>query len=415
MLRSNAPGTRTRGQQTVVDGRSIPYTRSGRIFGMPEGTQGDIRFIGEALFHASGWNSQQPYTWTVPDASTIDYIAVVCVGGGGAGECSHDGSSAGGGALAYKNDIPVTPGTQVEVYVGGGGRNPNATHNSNKYDGNPSYIRIAGQNYAVAGGGEGGWAHPSPTWGNINGGTRNPSNSDGGGNGGAGTDASGTRTGGGGAGGYSGNGGNSGPAGSYPISGAPGSPPASNGLGGGGSGGNSYNSSDGAGGGGGTGVYGEGAGGVAGPNQPTSTWYNNYGRGGSTAYNTGLNGYVTYPGSINNIPGINRPTGYWGDGPSPNPTVYVNYRSDYPGPGYPQYVGDGGFCGGGGCGGHSSSYPGAGGHGMVRIVYGYNGPAIPANKREFPTTFVDRSDQYVNNVNPAKVTIDDVNGEQLMY
>jgi hypothetical protein len=78
-------------------------------------------------------------------------------------------------------------------------------------------------------------------------------------------------------------------------------------------------------------------------------------------------------------------------------------------------VGNGGFCGGGGAGGHSSSYPGAGGHGMVRIVYGYNGPKIPANKREFPTTFVDRSDQYVMNVNPDNVTIDDVNGEQLMY
>ena len=403
MLRSNAPGTRIRGQQTLVDGRSIPYTRSGRVFGMPDGSQGDTRFIGEALFHASGWNSQQPYSWTVPDSSNIDYISVVCVGGGGSGEMQHDGASAGGGALAYKNNIPISPGAQVEVYVGGGGRNPNGSFNSTQYNGNPSYIRIAGQNYAVAGGGEGGYDHPtSPAWGNIAGGTFTPSNADGGGSGGNGTDTSGTRMGGGGAGGYSG------PADGYPISGFPGPPQP--GSGGGGAGGNSRNSSDGAGGGGGTGVYGEGTPGVGG--SPASNWYNNYGGGGSTAYNTGLNGYIAYPGNISNIPGPNaRPTGYWGDGPTPNPNIYVNQRSDGP---VTQYTGDGGFCGGGGCGGHSSSHAGAGGHGMVRIVYGYNGPVIPANKREFPSTSVDRSDQYANNTNPEKITIDDINGVQLM-
>lgn len=407
MLRSNAQGNRTRGQQTIVDGRSIPYTRSGRVFGMPDATQGDQRFIGEALFHASGHNSQQPYTWTVPDSSNIDYISVVCVGGGGSGEMQHDGASGAGGALAYKNDIPVAPGAQVEVYVGGGGRNPNGSFNNTQYNGDPSYIRIAGQNYAVAGGGTGGQSLPS-SWNNVAGGTWDPTNADGGGNGGAGTDTSGTRMGGGGAGGYSGNGGGAGPADGYPIPGFPGTPQPGNG--GGGSGGNSRNSSDGTGGGGGTGVYGEGSSGTGGsPNQ----WYNNYGKGGSTAYNTGLNGYIAYPGPINNVPGVNpNGPGYWGTGPSPNPTIYVLTRTDG---GTTQYNGNGGFCGGGGAGGHSSSHAGSGGHGMVRIVYGYNGPIIPANKREFPTTSVDRSDQYVNNTNPQNITIDDINGVQLMY
>jgi hypothetical protein len=369
----------------------------------------DTRFIGEALFHASGWNSQQPYSWTVPDASNIDYISVVCVGGGGSGEMQHDGASAGGGALAYKNDIPISPGAQVEVYVGGGGRNPNGSLNSTQYSGNPSYIRIAGVNYAVAGGGTGGTDNPSePRWQNISGGTWNSNNADGGGNGGGGTDISGARMGGGGAGGYSGNGGSSGPANGYTVPGFPGQPQPGNG--GGGAGGNSQNSSNGAGGGGGTGVYGEGTSGVAGT--PASNWYENYGRGGSTAYNTGLNGYIAYPTSINNIPGVNRPSGYWGDGPTPNPNIYANQRSDGP---VTQYVGDGGFCGGGGCGGHSSSHAGAGGHGMVRIVYGYNGPVTDANKRKFPTDSVLRSDEYANNTNPAKITIDDINGVQLMY
>ena len=55
-------------------------------------------------------------------------------------------------------------------------------------------------------------------------------------------------------------------------------------------------------------------------------------------------------------------------------------------PAYPQYAGDGGFCGGGGCGGHANSNGGRGGHGAVRIVYGYLGPgdAVPTNRREFP-------------------------------
>lgn len=416
MLRSNSSQQKERGEKLVVDGHSINYTRSGRIFGMPDTTAVDSTFAGEVLFHATGFNSQAPYTWTVPNAHNIEYVSVVCVGGGGAGEMQHDGASGGGGALAYKNYIPVSPGTQIQVYVGGGGRNPNGSPNSSQYPGNPSYVRIAAVNYAVAGGGTGGYDNPTNSWANIPGGTWSASNADGGGNGGAGTDVNGTRMGGGGAGGYNAAGGSSGPAGYYPISGHPGQPQP--GDGGGGAGGNSINNQNGTGGGGGTGIYGQGSNGVGQPvpNPTSQNWYETYAGGGSTAYNTGLNSYIATQSPINSIPAVSRPTNYWGDGPSPNPSIYQRYRNDSS-PTVPggQYQADGGFPGGGGGGGHNNSFAGSGAHGTVRIVYGFNGSLIPGNRRGFPTTNVDRSDAYSPNVNPAAIVFDEVNGTQLMY
>ena len=73
--------------------------------------------LGGAIFHADGWNSTESYSWTVPNGVTS--ISVVCVGGGGAGETNHDGGGAGGGGLAYKIIISVTPGSTIDVYVGG--------------------------------------------------------------------------------------------------------------------------------------------------------------------------------------------------------------------------------------------------------------------------------------------------------
>ena len=422
MLRSNSsqpssqPEIRKQsGSKTLVDGRTIPYTRSGRIFGnLPLSVQNDTRFVGEALFHASGWNTQQSYSWTVPADNDITYISVVSVGGGGSGEMGHDGASGGGGALAYKNDIPVSPGTSVTVYVGGGGSNPNGSPNSTAYPGEPSYIRIAGVNYAIANGGTGATGNESnPPIANVPGGTY--SNADGGGSGGAGCHSgTGVRMGGGGAGGYTGNGGNAGYTNGYSVPNHPGNP--SPGNGGGGGGGNSINGGS-TGGGGGVGMYGEGTSGSGGPT--AGNWYDSYGRGGSTAYNTGLNSYMTNPPTnpISSMPlpasgGTNYAPGFWGTVP-PGSGTYNLTRSD--GPAGTRLQGDGGFPGGGGAGGNSSDYAGRGAHGMVRIVYGYNGPKDNANKRIFPNTHVDRSDQYAANVNPDLVTIDDVNGQQLMY
>ena len=75
------------------------------------------------------------------------------------------------------------------------------------------------------------------------------------------------------------------------------------------------------------------------------------GKGGSTAYNTGLNGYSSRPTSspITQIPstyGGPGPSGnHWGSAPPTGPVypMVVSWNSSYP-----QLAGDGGFCGGGG-------------------------------------------------------------------
>lgn len=42
-------------------------------------------------------------------------------GGGGGGAGFYAGGGGGGGGLGYRNNIPVTPGTQYTVVVGSGG------------------------------------------------------------------------------------------------------------------------------------------------------------------------------------------------------------------------------------------------------------------------------------------------------
>lgn len=438
MHRSSSQYPRSRGEKTVVEGKTIPYVSSKSVFGAPSAVpvadgQG---FAGERLFHATAWNTQSPWTWTVPNAHDIDYISVVCVGGGGSGEQAHDGASGSGGGLSYKNNIPVSPGDTVAIYVGGGGSNPNNYPNSTAYPGYPSYIRVGGVTYATATGGGGGYPAPGPSAWNIPQGQGGPGaggNTTGGGNAGSGSHSNtGTRMGGGGAGGYSGTGGHAGPANGYAVPGHP-SSPGSNpapiagqaGAGGGGGGGQSFNSTEGGGGGGGVGLYGEGtSGGVTNqtPGGWQASWWAIHGQGGSTAHNTGLNGYATRPTStpIANIPspfGSGPPTGHWGVAPPTGPVYPMIVNNN---PSYPQLSGDGGFCGGGGAGSHAYSNAGRGGHGAVRIVYGYVGPgtAVPANKREFPTQNVDISSQYGTpvggTVSPANITIE-TDGEQLMY
>ena len=314
MHRSSSQYPRSRGEKTVVEGKTIPYVSSKSVFGTPSSIKlsGAVAFAGERLFHANGWNQQTTWNWTVPETYDIDYISVVCVGGGGAGPNQHDGASGGGGGLSYKNNIPVSPGDVVAVWVGGGGsdNNPYPAPGAVIQPGYPSYIRVNGVTYATATGGNGGdnGASNPPAW-NVPGGSggTGQANTDGGGNGGFGShSATGTRMGGGGAGGYSGNGGNAGPANGYPMGGHPSAPgtnpsPVSGqaGAGGGGGGAQSANNGSGGGGGGGVGLYGEGtSGGVTNaPGGHNTNWYALWGRGGSTAHNTGLNGYSSRPTS----------------------------------------------------------------------------------------------------------------------
>ena len=334
----------------------------------------------EKVFHASCWNSQETYQWTVPAGVTS--ICVICVGGGGAGEAQHDGSSGGGGGLAYKNNIAVTPGSTVEVTVGAGGF---CTSNgiTDAPDGKDSYITVSGTQYAVAGGGRGADGNQGNEW--LDNSQSFPNtNSDGGGHGGCGVHHSGCRQSGGGAGGYAGGGETTSgyAAGNYSVSNTNAA-----GQGGGGGGGYSQNGSSNyySAGGGGTGIYGQGSDGAAGDiSGSPSDWKSFCGKGGSTAHNTGLSGYsvaspqTTYWGTAT---GTSCPSGQ-------SQYLREQYLANYQGSNHA--TPDGGFPGGGGGGSNSGSTAGWGGNGVVRIIWGTaNGVT-----RAFPSTGVDKSDQY---------------------
>lgn len=79
---------------------------------------------GEQLYTTPG-----TYTFTVP--SKIKSICALCVGGGAGGGKTTGG---GGGALAYANNIAVTPGQQIQVVVGAGGAGHYMSYTIVSYD-----------------------------------------------------------------------------------------------------------------------------------------------------------------------------------------------------------------------------------------------------------------------------------------
>jgi hypothetical protein len=144
------------------------------------------------------YTSAGTYSWTAPAGVTS--VSVVCIGGGGSNASSGGGNylaGGGGGALAYKNNISVTPGVSYAVVVGDRG------YSSNGED--SSFTTVC-----IAQGGRVGQSIGSTSLGGAGG---TVLAGDGGGSGGAGGDAgngvsySNPLSGGGGAGGYSGNGG----------------------------------------------------------------------------------------------------------------------------------------------------------------------------------------------------------------
>ena len=165
------------------------------------------------------------YTWTAP--ANVTSVCVVCVGGG----------SCNGAALAYKNDVPVVPGTGYTVVVAEAGVSTGGAGGAYS-DGEDSTFNN-GTYTVIAEGGSGNTQTPATPSGTYSGG----------GNGGISGEGIGSvGYGGGGAGGYSGNGGNN--KGFSPWS--------SDGAGGGGAGGAwAYWA------GGGVGIMGEGASGLA--------------------------------------------------------------------------------------------------------------------------------------------------------
>ena len=254
---------------------------------------------------------------------------------------------------------------------------------------NPFGSSTGAQVYALAGGGYGIYrsgqscAQSHTDMDKGLGGTYDQSTSDGGGDGGNGMQYSGCRQGGGGAGGYNGYGKNqSGYPSNTAYSGCQGDH-GSDGGGGGGAGRNDWDMYS-AGGGGGVGIYGQGANGQKGDSNqngnPDGSFIDFNGKGGSPAYYTGVDGYT------------GNATNWNSDGVRGGLTGYNRYRNVYnSSTGSNNYKGyDGGFPGGGGGGGHSSSIWGAGGAGIVRIIWGQ----VSGADRTFPSTNVDLSTTY---------------------
>mgnify|MGYP001189667196 CR=1 FL=1 len=279
--------------------------------------------VGQEAFITTG-----SYSWTCPLGVSV--VSAVVVGGGGGGGNVRSTSTPGGlgfgfyagsgGALGWKNNIPVTPGQTYAVVVGDGGSRQESSLGGDGTPGTHSYF-INTATLKAEGGGIGGFTGGKATY-----------VGDGGGDGGLGNGYGSGCAGGGGAGGYTGDGGNGG-------TGSGGSVSATSGIGGGAAGGTGSSVSGGAGGGGGVGILGQGSNGSA------------------------------IVGNAEGGPG--------GSGGS-------NGEGGFPDAGSPMVTGQagagGGYGGGGGMGSSGYNNAGRGGHGAagaVRIIWGA-GRAYPS-------------------------------------
>ena len=159
-----------------------------------QGTPGQ----GNALWVGHPSSAPTDTAWTVPTGVTSVCILVV---GGGAG--ADGGNKGGGGGLAWINDVPVTPGTQLTVRQGKtGGRNGIGNPSGSDTDGQSSYVKDANGDLIIqANGGQKQQYGHGGTGGNdsANIGTNYQSLTYGGGTGGHGNHGSSGKGGGGGA------------------------------------------------------------------------------------------------------------------------------------------------------------------------------------------------------------------------
>ena len=228
------------------------------------------------------------FTWTVPVG--VIKAHVVCIGAGGCSGLGNSGQAGGGGALTWKNDITVVPGSDATIVVGASATSPAGNMGVAGEDSTFTF----GAHVTTAGGGQGGFGDATENAGTGGGagGIYDGDSYDGGGNGGVGgTDPNNHGgPGGGGAGGYSGAGG----AGASPTGGGS-TESGGNGAGGGGGGGGKGGTSEqGGGGGGGVGIYGEGSNGTGGQGHATGT-PGVGGQGGSSGADAG-NGSAAHGG-----------------------------------------------------------------------------------------------------------------------
>lgn len=208
------------------------------------GSQAQSAAAGEIIYEGSQ-TANTIVSWVCPAGVTS--VSVVCVGTGGSFGSS--GGGGGGGALAWKNNIPVVPGTSYTVFI----PQPSNTATTGTYF-------ISNTVVFAKQGGEGA--------------AGNSFVGDGGGYGGTGGSYGAEYAGGGGAGGYSGNGGNGGSGTAIGNRGGAGT----GGAAGGGSSGD-YSSDCGQG--GGVGLFGQGASGA------TSSFHGSAGSGGTVGTTQG--------------------------------------------------------------------------------------------------------------------------------
>ncbi len=278
--------------------------------------------IGQTLYCAAG-----SYCFVVP--AGVTRVSAVVVGAGGGGGFTNNqtiaglvGTAPGGGALAYVNNVTVTPGTSMAVVVGAAGTpafssgfRGNCTGSGTT--GGQSSVSYGGTTRAAANGGVGGSATSSSTSSGP-GGTVATGQGGSGGRGGFSSDTTFAtpggqykgQGGGGGAGGYSGAGGAGGDqlGQARCIYNLAKGQAGSGGGGGGGSGGNHETSG---GGGGGVGLLGSGCSGAGGSGNRICKWD---GRGGSGG-----------------TPGSGGPGGAFGGGGSNGSGARGGVRIIYPG------------------------------------------------------------------------------------
>ncbi len=235
---------------------------------------GNVRSLNQIFAQGQqAYTTSGTYSWTAPNDVTS--VSVVCVGGGGGNNDTSWSGGGGGGALAYANNISVTPGQSYTVEVGAAGVNGVSGVGA---DGGDSYF--INTSTVAAGGGETEIRQSQQST-QVAGGAVIAGTGGAGGRGGLYGSGPGYSAGGGGAGGYSGAGGDGG------TNNASHSVQVSAGSGGGGGGGwaiqGQVSSASGAG--GGVGILGEGASGAAGIGTHSSSQTNNDnamgGRGGS--------------------------------------------------------------------------------------------------------------------------------------
>lgn len=214
------------------------------------------------------YNSTGTYTFTVPTGVTS--IATVVVGAGGGQYGPNGNFSGGGGGLAYVNNISVTPGESLTVYVGFSTQAYNCGSNQE------SSLKRGGTYLVRASGGTNGGVNNAGGASSTTQGAGGSPVTGTGGTGGAGGGNNSSIGAAGGAAGYAGNGGGGGSSGSNSAVGA-------NGAGGGGGGGGPYFGAFATSGGGGVGLLGQGSDGTG---QQFNACPNNKGSGGSNgAYN----------------------------------------------------------------------------------------------------------------------------------